>query len=618
MNLRERLRPRLLLSHISLATIPVLILGILLIQTTRESIETTVSDGNFEVAKRASNEIRLYIEQAQNVVSQVADNMGMLDTTPIERQRLIDNVVVRHDQFKVVAVLDLEGNELFCTQLSSHDPAHLKAGLELPAADGVTISPVSISEDRLPSVRMTAPVIRFNQVTGYVTADVNLKDMWDLVDSVQIGGDSESGLGDAYVLSANGRLIAHPQRERVYGQEDMSATPVGLAISRSSSNTVLYNGSDGERIAAFVTIEPLGWHVVIEQPTAEAFVRSREAIVEVTVLMIFSALAASLIGVFFARKIARPVSQLVRGANQFGKGELTHTIDVPGQGELTTLAEEFNHMARLLLEKERQLQRAERLATLSKFASILSHEIRNPLNSMMVNLQVLRREMDRLDALSPKNRKYYDIVVSEIWRIDGLVEDFLTYARPQELNRFENNIVAIVAAAIETHENTARERGITIDADYSSPQIFGAVDADQIKQVILNLMLNAFDAMEEGGALSIKVDQTTPAWTGDLTADSLSGPFATITVTDSGCGVAEEQLAQIFEMYFTSKSNGTGLGLPIAQQIVEKHGGKIEVVSAIDEGATFTVWLPLEAMKGATETEKQQSEFYREPAKRIN
>ncbi|MBT5877423.1 MAG: hypothetical protein HOH43_28640, partial [Candidatus Latescibacteria bacterium] len=133
MNLRERLRPRLLLSHISLATIPVLILGILLIQTTRESIETTVSDGNFEVAKRASNEIRLYIEQAQNVVSQVADNMGMLDTTPIERQRLIDNVVVRHDQFKVVAVLDLEGNELFCTQLSSHDPAHLKAGLELPA-----------------------------------------------------------------------------------------------------------------------------------------------------------------------------------------------------------------------------------------------------------------------------------------------------------------------------------------------------------------------------------------------------------------------------------------------------------------------------------------------------
>ena len=124
--------------------------------------------------------------------------------------------------------------------------------------------------------------------------------------------------------------------------------------------------------------------------------------------------------------------------------------------------------------------------------------------------------------------------------------------------------------------------------------------------------------MEEGGALSIKVDQTTPAWTGDLTADSLSGPFATITVTDSGCGVAEEQLAQIFEMYFTSKSNGTGLGLPIAQQIVEKHGGKIEVVSAIDEGATFTVWLPLEAMKGATETEKQQSEFYREPAKRIN
>ena len=100
MPLRERLWPRLLLSHISLATIPVLIVGLLLLTTARQSIEDTVADGNFEVAKRASNEIRLYIEQAQNIIRQVADNMDMLDATEIERQKIIENVVVRHELFR--------------------------------------------------------------------------------------------------------------------------------------------------------------------------------------------------------------------------------------------------------------------------------------------------------------------------------------------------------------------------------------------------------------------------------------------------------------------------------------------------------------------------------------
>jgi len=593
MTLRERLRPRLLLSHISLATIPVLIIGIMLIQTTRESIETTVSDGNFEIAKRASNEIRLYIEQAQSVVSQVADDIGILETTPIQRQRLIDNVVVRHEQFRELAVLDLEGRELLCTRLAEHDAPHLRDDLILPQSESISISQVFISEDRLPSVQMTVPILRFNQIIGYVTAEVNLKDMWDLVDSVQIGGDNDSGYGNAYVVSGNGRLIAHPQRERVYGQEDLSDRPVGMAITEAASNTVLYQTQNGELLAAFVEIEPLGWHVVIEQPTAEAFTRSQEAKVEVTVLIIFSAIAASLIGVFFARKIAHPVSELVRGAHLFGKGELTQSIDVPGHGELTMLADEFNHMARQLLEKERQLQRVERLATLSKFASILSHEIRNPLNSMMINLQVLKREMDKNGTLTEKNRKFYDIIVSEIWRIDGLVENFMTYARPPELNLFNHKITNLIDEVVETHRSSAQDQGITITTNYETPDLNVAVDADQLKQVFLNLMLNAFDAMEPCGTLVISTREQRPEWTGDLTSDTHGKSFVIITVTDSGCGMDDDQISHIFDMYYTLKANGTGLGLPIAQQIVEKHGGKIDVTSKSGQGSTFTVWLPV-------------------------
>ncbi|MBM3265583.1 MAG: hypothetical protein FJY97_19475, partial [candidate division Zixibacteria bacterium] len=105
MPLRERLWPRLLLSHILLATVPVLIIGLLLISTARESLEDTVADGNFEVARRASNEIRLYLKQSGDIVNQVADNMGLVDASSLEQQKMIDNAMVRHGQFHEISLL---------------------------------------------------------------------------------------------------------------------------------------------------------------------------------------------------------------------------------------------------------------------------------------------------------------------------------------------------------------------------------------------------------------------------------------------------------------------------------------------------------------------------------
>jgi signal transduction histidine kinase len=593
MSLRERLWPRLLLSHISLATIPVLIVGLLLIATARQSIEDTVADGNFEVAKRASNEIRLYIEQAQDVVRQVADNMGMLDATPIERQKLIDNVVVKHDQFRELAVLDLDGREQLSTRLDGLLMPHRRNDIELPGKDDLTISQVFISEDGLPLVAITVPIRRFNQVVGYVTAAVNLKDMWDLVDSVQLGTGQAAGYGYAYVVSGTGRLIAHPDRERVYRQEDLSGTAIGQALTAHRSGTLVYEGREGEVAAAFAPIEPLGWGVVIEQPTRNAFARSREMKWEISLLMIASAMAASLIGILFAKKIARPVYALVRGVQLFGQGKLTHTIEVPGSGELTMLAGEFNSMALKLTEKERALQRAERLATLSKFASILSHEIRNPLNSMVINLQILRREMEKQNGSVEKQSRYYERVLSEIWRIDGLVENFLTYARPPALNRYPYNVNEILDEVVDVHQGTARERSVTVTTRYDQPVLMAAVDANQLKQVFLNLMLNAFDAMEQGGALTIATRLQVPDWTGDLTQTiSAQERYVVIVFQDTGCGIQPEHLECIFDVYYTSKSTGTGLGLPIAQQIIEKHGGKIEVTSRPGSGSAFTIWLP--------------------------
>ena len=590
-NLREGLWPRLLVSHIALATIPVLIVGLLLLATARRSIEDTVADGNLEVARRASNEIRLYIEQARRVIDLAADNMDMIDATDAVYQKLIDNLVIRQDFLSELSVLDLAGREKMTTRLEG--PLRARPDVELPGDGGPTVSPVFISDDGLPAVTITVPVRRFDEHTGYLAARVNLKDMWDLVDNIQLGEGQREGFGNAYVATGNGRLIAHPERDRVYRQDDLSASPVGAALGERQSGTLVYPGPSGEMVAAFATVEPLGWKVVIEQPAASAFARSRDMILGISVLMVISAAVASMIGILVVRKIVRPIYELVRGAQMFARGRLTHTIETPGHGELTTLAREFNQMARELMEKERRLKQAERLATLSKFATILSHEIRNPLNSMIINLRILKRDMEKQNGDHGNGGGHYEKVISEIWRIDSLVENFLNYARPPELAPFPHDINAVLDEVIEIHRGTARERGVRIVTRYRDGELMVSVDIDQIKQLILNILLNAFDAMEGGGTLTVSTERAAPRDSGELTLDALGGnPHVNIKFEDTGRGIDPGRLDRIFEVYYTSKSTGTGLGLPIAQQIAEKHGGGISVESTPGEGTVFTLSLP--------------------------
>ncbi|MCY3555028.1 MAG: ATP-binding protein [Gemmatimonadetes bacterium] len=583
--------PRLLVSHIALATIPVLIVGLLLLATARRSIEDTVADGNLEVARRASNEIRLYIEQAQRVIDLAADNMDMIDATDAVYQQLIDNLVIRQDFLSELSVLDLSGSEWLTTRLEG--PLQARPDLVLPVEDGTSVSPVFIADDGLPAVTITVPVRRLDEHTGYLAARVSLKDMWDLVDNIQLGEGQREGFGNAYVATGTGRLIAHPERERVYRQDDLTGSPVGTALGEQQSGTLVYTGASGEMVAAFATVAPIGWKVVIEQPADRAFARSRDMILGISVLMVISAAVASLIGILVVRKIVRPIYELVRGAQLFARGRLTHTIETPGHGELTTLAREFNQMARELLEKERRLKQAERLATLSKFATILSHEIRNPLNSMIINLRILKRDMEKQNGDLGNRGGHYEKVISEIWRIDSLVENFLNYARPPELVPYPHDINEVLDEVVATHQGTAQERGVRIVTRYRDGAMPVSVDVNQIKQVFLNIMLNAFDAMEAGGTLTISTERAPPLNRSDLTLEgSGDSPRINIKFEDTGRGIDPGRLDRIFEVYYTSKSTGTGLGLPIAQQIVEKHGGVILVESTPGKGTAFTLTLP--------------------------
>ena len=302
-----------------------------------------------------------------------------------------------------------------------------------------------------------------------------------------------------------------------------------------------------------------------------------------------SVILASLLAFFYTRWIVAPVKDLVSGMEQFSKGALDYRIQNVSQDEIGALAENFNEMAVRLTEYQNTLKRTERLETLGKLASVLSHEIRNPLNSMVINMQILKRELAKEIVNKERVEKFYGILASEIKRVDQLVQDFLLIARPPKLELEKVAINEIIDEVSMMQVADSLQKGVRIEREYEKTPIHANVDAAKIRQVIVNLVLNAIQAMPGGGRLKIAIKE------GDKQAkykNKLPEKSLLISFSDTGHGIKHENLNKIFDFYYSTKKDGSGLGLAVVQQIIEEHNGLISVESEVNKGTTFNIYLP--------------------------
>jgi signal transduction histidine kinase len=237
-----------------------------------------------------------------------------------------------------------------------------------------------------------------------------------------------------------------------------------------------------------------------------------------------------------------------------------------------------------LLRKTRQLehsrQSAARASYVGLLASGLAHEIRNPLNAMNMNLQMLEEELESAGAMPDQEyRELLDSTKSEIKRLDGLVNNFLAYARPGSPQFKSVDLNDVVKEILKFLENDFRQSQIRLESDLEP--LLPKVDLDerQFKQALMNLLVNARQVLDAGGTVRVR---TRAAGNGELV----------LVVEDDGPGIPEASRERIFEVFYSSRGGGTGLGLPIARQVVEKHGGTIELDSVVGEGARFTITLP--------------------------
>ena len=237
----------------------------------------------------------------------------------------------------------------------------------------------------------------------------------------------------------------------------------------------------------------------------------------------------------------------------------------------------FRNVLRRVRGAERRLRDSERLAYLGSLAGGLAHEIKNPLSTLHLNLELLEEDLASAESAS-KHTSRLSVLHREVKRLEEVLEDFLRYARRHQLELKPENVNEVLDEILDFVGPEAEQGHIRVSRGFAAEINACAIDAARLKQAFLNLVINAKQAMPGGGELIVRTKNVDEG--------------VEIEFIDTGVGIADDELAKIWDVYYSSKKTGTGLGLPTARRIIEEHGGSIRVHTEVGKGTCFTVRLP--------------------------
>ena len=296
----------------------------------------------------------------------------------------------------------------------------------------------------------------------------------------------------------------------------------------------------------------------------------------VTVIILLIGFIAT---VWLAKRYTRPIKELVSAASAVSSGDLDVHLDVTENDEIGELKESFNQMITRLSELrkiEQRLRETEHLSTIGELSRSIAHEIRNPLNFISLSIDHL------MGQCTEQTKQLLLNIKGEVKRLDSLVESFLQYGKPLRIKPEMVDMVALIEDTLSLVRAKAERSGIKISRNYSENALFAEVDPELLKTCLFNVLINAIQAMPNGGELSITIDSL--------------GEKLILKVRDTGEGLDEEQAKHVFEPFFTTKKQGLGLGLAMTKRVIAEHGGEIHFSTQKGIGSEITFVLPVKFM----------------------
>jgi two-component system NtrC family sensor kinase len=398
--------------------------------------------------------------------------------------------------------------------------------------------------------------------------------------------------GYIFCMDSKGTFTIHPDSEEknLIDAKDLDGNSFIREMCSNKSGWIRYPWKNSTDTAARMKIvrydyfEPWDWIVAVGSYEDEFYqeahkIKTHILFIMALLILVVGAAATSLV-VRASAVLTNPITHMMSVIKRIKRGNLDERMTVSGEDELAEMANAFNRMTDIIQRNktiESNLAQQGKMASLGVLSSGVAHEINNPLGVILGYAGYLESKMNEDDP----NYQYIHEIKRESKRCKKIVQDLLSYSRTPNPILEPTDLNDLLQQIVDFATNHTDMRGVTISTRLASGLPPVELDGDQMRQVAINLILNAGGAMQEGGNLTVSTE-------------AVDATHVRITFSDSGCGIPPESLEKIFEPFYTTKARGTGLGLAITRQIIEQHHGEIHIDSTVGKGTCVTVTLSTE------------------------
>jgi signal transduction histidine kinase len=593
MNPLGRIGRRLLIWLLVVALIPLLLMGFQSYRFARVAVEREVFQHMRVVATSKQRAIEQWFAERVSDLRVIAatPEIAALLTWQAQSPRAQERVgaLLATYQQQSGAYIDLclhnaQGSPVSCTRgrtavSETQAPATLlRAAL---ASEVPVMSPVYLDSQAGPSMHLASAVRDTSgRTVGVVVVTLALAQTLDpvILDTTGLGRTGQAYLIDTdKVMLTPSRFMNHPAPLT----HRMDSEGIRQAIAGSSGAGV-YGGFDGQDVmGAWAWLPQQKWGLIAEMDAAEAFAPLERLKRDTLLVALATGLLIVLVVWQISRSISRPIRNLAEASAAIAKGELERQVAVDLDDEVGELATRFNQMVVSLRESQRLLVQSERLAAIGEITASIVHEIRNPLSSIKMNLQILESKA----VADPVSSEQLAIARQQAERVERLLNELLDYSKPLALSPTRVRLAEVIEDVARSTATLREAAGVRWKVQLPDLALTVTADRDKLEQALLNLVLNAIQAATPETLIAVFARD----------ADVDGRKYAAISVNDSGPGIPAEQLPRVFEPFFTTRKHGTGLGLSNAKKIVDAHAGRIEIHSDLGGGTEVKLLLPQRA-----------------------
>ena len=574
--MKRGITSRFVLLIATAAVLPLIVYGLVSVESLRRGTEQSVRRGNKEVAQQIAMRISQYFDNNVRVLTSVGLELQGTQLASWQRARILRNHVLDFPEFREISLFDAAGR-VVTTSRPGGSQLHIPESVSArdTARGAFYVDTPHIDLDALPTTTLSVQLLEGSDTPGWLVAEISLEELWRTVDKIKVGNE-----GYALLLDEQGKLLAHgnPNDKKMIASGAAPAEQQ-LADTLRQPNPVIEsvtftNERDEELLAVAASVGHPQWTVLVEQPTKDAFEVTHRLERQLLAAIGLALLGTIGLGWVWGRSFIQRIFALTRVTRAIADGHMDERVVPSGQDEIRQLGDAFNSMADRLVELQENVRKQERQAMFGRIAAGLVHDLSHPIQNIGNSCKLIQKMYEDIEY----RETFRKTVERELVIVKRVLDDLRNIARPIPLERFALDLNRTVGDAAEAMEQHAETAGLTLRTELTPDTVYIEGDVFALGRVYRNLILNAIQATAPGGLIVVATEAQ---------AESVQ-----VRIYDTGCGIPAERLSQIFEDFVTTKRRGLGLGLAISKKIVEQLGGKISVASEVGKGTTFVLEFP--------------------------